>query len=110
LVGIVFGVIHCTAWNTDFPTAVEMWMWRSSSLLIVAIPAIIVLLWILGAIAGVDESQWIGRVMVTIGLFVPIPIYIIARLVLIILPLVALRSLPSGAFMDVNWSMYIPHL
>jgi hypothetical protein len=26
LVGIVFGAIHCAAWNAGFPTAEEMWI------------------------------------------------------------------------------------
>jgi hypothetical protein len=104
------GVIHCAAWNTDFPTAVEMRMWRACSLLIVAIPIIILLLWILIGFTDVDESQWIGRVILAIGFYVLTPIYVIARLVFILLPLIGLRSLPSATFMDVSWSMYIPHL
>ncbi|KAJ7022942.1 hypothetical protein C8F04DRAFT_1034200 [Mycena alexandri] len=39
LVGTVFGTIHCAAWNSYFPSVIEMWMWRSSSLLVVSIPA-----------------------------------------------------------------------
>ncbi|KAJ7910806.1 hypothetical protein B0H13DRAFT_1615271, partial [Mycena leptocephala] len=109
LVGTVFGAIHCAAWNTAFPTAVEKWMWRSCSLLIVAIHVIILLCYVLTFFTDVNKSQ-LGDEMTTIGFIVPIPIYIIARLVLIILPLVGLRSLPSGALMDVNWSVYIPHL
>jgi hypothetical protein len=109
LVGTVFGAIHCAAWNTDFPTTVEMWMWRSCSLLIVEIPAVILLFVVLGNFIDVYESH-LGELMLTIRFVVGISLYVIARLVLIILPLVALRSLPSGAFMDVNWSTYIPHL
>jgi hypothetical protein len=109
LVGTVFGAIHCAAWNTDFPTAVERWMWRSCSSLIVAIPTVIVLLMVLIPFTDITESR-LGDPMLRLGIFVSITIYIIARLVLIILPLIALRSLPSGAFVDVNWSIYIPHL
>ncbi|KAJ7910812.1 hypothetical protein B0H13DRAFT_2272304 [Mycena leptocephala] len=110
LMGTVFGAIHCAAWNADFPTAVEKWMWRSCSSLIVAIPVIILLFAVLDTFADIDESHWTGKAALLITIIVPIPLYVIARLVLIILPLVALRSLPSGAFVDVNWSVYIPHL
>jgi hypothetical protein len=110
LVGTVFGAIHCAAWNTDFPTTVEKWMWRSCSSAIVALPVTIVLLWILTAVIDADVSHWSGKAMIIIGVIVPILMYVIARLVLIILPLLALRALPSGAFVDVNWSTYIPHL
>ncbi|KAJ7910785.1 hypothetical protein B0H13DRAFT_1876383 [Mycena leptocephala] len=109
LVGTVFGAIHCAAWNADFPTAVETWMWRSCSSLIVAIPAIIVLLAVLIAFTDLMESQ-LGSAMLGIGYIVSISLYVIARLILIILPLVAMRALPSGTFVDVNWSTYIPHL
>ncbi|KAJ7831567.1 hypothetical protein B0H13DRAFT_2679313 [Mycena leptocephala] len=104
LVGTVFGAIHCAAWNADFPTTAEKWMWRSCSSLIVAIPVIIILAVVL---LGLTNLQ-LGDEM--IGLGAVILIYVIARLILILLPLVALRSLPSGVFVDVNWSRYIPHL
>ncbi|KAJ7910780.1 hypothetical protein B0H13DRAFT_596172 [Mycena leptocephala] len=109
LVGAVFGAIHCAAWHADFPTTAEMWMWRSCSSLIVAIPVVFIFLVALVAIADIDESQ-LREAKLAIGIFVPISIYVIARLALIILPLVGMRSLPLGALMDVNWSVYIPHL
>jgi hypothetical protein len=109
LIGTVFGANHCAAWNADFPTTIEKWMWRACSSLILAIPVVIVLLIVLGAITDASKSE-LGGAMLQLGCIVPIPIYIIARLILIILPLVAMRSLPSGALMDVNWSVYIPHL
>ncbi|KAJ7831569.1 hypothetical protein B0H13DRAFT_2431488 [Mycena leptocephala] len=109
LVGIVFGAIHCAAWNTDFPTTAEKWMWRSCSSLIVTIPVIIVLLVTLCIFTNDTESQ-LGKAMPAIGYIVSISLYVIARLILIILPLIALRSLPSSTFVDVNWSTYIPHL
>ncbi|KAJ6491470.1 hypothetical protein DFH09DRAFT_1338529 [Mycena vulgaris] len=39
-----------------------------------------------------------------------IPTYIIARLFLIVLPFTTLCSLPPGAFTDVDWTVYIPHI
>jgi hypothetical protein len=108
LVGTVFGAIHCAAWNTDFTTTAEMWMWRACSSVIVAIPVIIVLSTVLAFTN--DKESPSTEMMLQIGFIVPIPICIIARLVLVILPLVALRSLPPGAFVDVSWSTYIPHL
>ncbi|KAJ7811856.1 hypothetical protein B0H13DRAFT_2472211 [Mycena leptocephala] len=108
LVGTVFGAIHCAAWNTDFPTTAETWMWRSCSSLIVAI--LLVILLCSGLTFFTDDELQLGKVMISIGVMVSISIYSFARLILIILPLVALRSLPPGAFIDVNWSVYIPHL
>ncbi|KAJ6565522.1 hypothetical protein DFH09DRAFT_1363750 [Mycena vulgaris] len=106
-VGIIFGAIHCAAWNADFPSTDEMWMWRACSLIVTAIPVILALSPILGVTTDNDD------VAVTIFaaiLLAGIPTYIIARLFLLTLPFTALRALPPGAFADVNWSVYIPHL
>lgn len=31
LFGVSFGALHLSSWNTRFPTAVEMWLWRGSA-------------------------------------------------------------------------------
>ncbi|KAJ7207244.1 hypothetical protein GGX14DRAFT_522257 [Mycena pura] len=110
-VGTLFGAIHCAAWNASFPSADERWMWRSSAIMVTAIPLPILLSAVslnggttlnIGApYIGID-SDFVVMLLV--------PLYTTARLFLIILPLVALRALPSDAFVDVNWSVYIPHL
>ncbi|KAJ7219859.1 hypothetical protein C8J57DRAFT_1536910 [Mycena rebaudengoi] len=43
-------------------------------------------------------------------LFLPVLSYPITWLFLIVLPLIALRAPAAGSLMDVNWSVYIPHL
>ncbi|KAJ6449594.1 hypothetical protein C8R45DRAFT_1224398 [Mycena sanguinolenta] len=107
LVGAVFGAIHCAAWNAVFPTPAEMWMWRTFSLVITAMPGFASLLSLM-AMAGhrLDLVSAISLVTLAVG----IPIYIASRVILIILPLTSLRSLPPSAFVDVDWNTYIPHL
>jgi hypothetical protein len=109
LVGTIFGVIHCMAWNADFPSTDEMWMWRSCSVLVAALPVIVGLITI--AVAGdiLDLHSAMGTIGALFSAF-DTPAYIIARLFLIILPLIALRAPPPGALADVNWSVYIPHV
>ncbi|KAF7370052.1 hypothetical protein MSAN_00635200 [Mycena sanguinolenta] len=117
-VGTVFGAIHCTAWNTIFPSAVEMWIWRSSSSAIAAIPGLISLGPLLAMVYNMSDpnsfyATKLGSVVATTSKImtrVGIPIYVAARLILIILPLADLRSLPASALVDVNWSMCIPHI
>ncbi|KAF7356048.1 hypothetical protein MVEN_00934600 [Mycena venus] len=115
LAGSVFGTIHCAAWNTDFPTAAEMWIWRSCSLVIAAIPVILLLAAFVSFIINhtTFEKTNLGETFNDILGIVfcgCMAIYIFTRLILIVLPLAALRSLPQSAFIDVNWSAYIPHL
>lgn len=42
----LYGSIYMVAWNWHFPTAIEKWMWRSSAILSVQVP--VVLLFLLG--------------------------------------------------------------
>ncbi|KAJ6533588.1 hypothetical protein B0H19DRAFT_1272237 [Mycena capillaripes] len=104
LVGTVFGAIHCAAWNADFPSIQEMWMWRSCSVLVATVPVIFLLaLLVVAATDGLDYR-------LTVAVLILTPIYIIARLFLIVLPFVALRAPLPDMLMDVDWSVYIPHL
>ncbi|KAJ6494223.1 hypothetical protein C8R45DRAFT_900268 [Mycena sanguinolenta] len=108
LVGTVFGTIHCAAWNAVFPTLAEMWIWRTSSLVIVAIPGFISLLIVILARLYWEEEDSVPVVFQV--MILAAPIYIAARMILIVSSLADLRSLPASAFVDVNWSMYVPHI
>ncbi|KAJ7874549.1 hypothetical protein B0H14DRAFT_3859811 [Mycena olivaceomarginata] len=115
LAGSVFGAIHCAASITDFPTAAEMWMWRSGSQVIAAMPAVALLMflptWAIHKTAF--EKTKVGTVIANILAWIAIRAvltYIPTRLILIPLPFAALRSLPQSAFVDVDWSRYIPHI
>lgn len=43
-------------------------------------------------------------------LFGPAGVYLAARLVLVAVALVSLRSLPLDSFVEVEWSQFIPHI
>ncbi|KAJ7918655.1 hypothetical protein B0H13DRAFT_1869242 [Mycena leptocephala] len=96
----------------------EMWMWRASSLLVAAIPALLGWLFMLRLfLVAMNEkhkkSDMLCKALLAMyaaNFLVAIPIYVIARLFLIILPFTTIRALPPGAFVGVNWSVYIPHL
>ncbi|KAF7369997.1 hypothetical protein MSAN_00629600 [Mycena sanguinolenta] len=103
LVGTLFGAIHCAAWNAVFPTPAEMWIWRTSSLVITVIPGLTVLLTL---IAMNDSLETTAGAIIALEF----PLYIAARIILIVLPLAELRLLPASALVDVNWSTYIPHI
>ncbi|KAJ6565557.1 hypothetical protein DFH09DRAFT_1363763 [Mycena vulgaris] len=107
VVGCIFGAIHCAAWNADFPSTDEMWMWRECSLIVTAIPVFVAAFSTLGF---TTENVMIHTILLYMFILAVIPIYIIARLFLLTLPFTALHALPPGAFADVNWSIYIPHL
>ncbi|KAJ7037318.1 hypothetical protein C8F04DRAFT_952996, partial [Mycena alexandri] len=107
-VGSIFGSIHCAAWNALFPSMVEMWIWRISSVFIAVYPVLTILLIIpIYSWGRSHNTAWaVIRGVMGVG---PV-VYVLCRLFLIILPFTTLRALPLSTFVDVNWSNYIPHL
>ncbi|KAJ7051398.1 hypothetical protein C8F01DRAFT_1237260 [Mycena amicta] len=104
MVGAAFGAIHAAAWRAHFPTTEERWMWRFCSSVVAVLP-------FFGyPIASHRHIVRGAFAMFKQAAFFCLSIYIIARTILIVLAFAAFRSLPPGTFVDVNWSVYIPHL
>ncbi|KAJ7059186.1 hypothetical protein C8F01DRAFT_989765, partial [Mycena amicta] len=102
LIATIFGAIHFIGWTTIFPSIAEMWLWRLSAVLVTAIPIALPLLRVL---------DLFFELAIDSGMFLPLILsYIPVRLILLVLPFTALRALPPATFVDVNWSVYIPHL
>ncbi|KAJ7206564.1 hypothetical protein GGX14DRAFT_367147 [Mycena pura] len=107
IVGSVFGAIHCAVWNASFPSPHEKWMWRSCAVLVTVIP-LLILVCQCGHIVNSDTLRI--KPGARIVAYISFPGYVLARIFLIVLPFTALRALPPGTFVDVDWSIYIPHL
>jgi hypothetical protein len=126
----VFGAIHVIAWSAQFPTHKEQMLWRISSTLITGLPAYMSLFMALAISPVVEDGREILRCVFCsiiclpcVGLLVvpfylvyqlllivaPIS-YVVARIILLIQPLVLLRSLAPGADRAVQWSNFIPHM
>ncbi|KAJ6570914.1 hypothetical protein DFH09DRAFT_982308 [Mycena vulgaris] len=106
LVGIIFGAIHCAAWNTHFPSTAEIWMWRACSVSVTALPVsfpLCIAFW-----PGFeDEDECYGDEPVIMGMAGGLVIYAFARISLIVLAFTTLRTASPGAFTDLNWGFYI---
>ena len=98
----VFGSIHCVAWSAPFPSHTEQLLWRISSLVITCAPALQNL-----AFGLLDLPVDLPFITITILLMIA---YIMARVTLLVLPFMALRSLPLDAYQTVPWTTFIPHL
>ncbi len=128
-VGSLFGAFHCGAWSFYFPSHAEMVLWRVSS------TAVLIGLFAgshncLEDLVGFVNREWLLKldrifkgpwedtkpwakilnVISTLMLFVGIVAYIVARIMLIILAFLQLRSLPPFALCTVQWTTYIPHI
>jgi len=113
-IATVFGAIHCIAWSFHFATLQERWAWRISAILILGLP--IPTIFIALALQGFNvenNTTWKKFWMYSFGLLVwvvIIPLYLIARIALLVLPFVALRALLPGAYVQVNWVGFLPHI
>ncbi|KIK66301.1 hypothetical protein GYMLUDRAFT_139298, partial [Collybiopsis luxurians FD-317 M1] len=99
---LIFGVIHCAAWNFIFPTELERSLWRISSAIIIFVPFnSYKLLKVLGiGVVSLYSGLLLGGVILYTG----------ARLDLIVQAFFALRDLPHSALQDVAWTNFIPHI
>ena len=111
----VFGAIHCIPWSFHFATLQERWVWRISAILVSGLPFSLVAFQILFSTfydRQYNETTW-WKLCENIFLLIFIVIaslYIMARILLLVLPLVALRALPPGAYVQLNWVSFLPHI
>ncbi|KAF8147689.1 hypothetical protein B0H34DRAFT_738827 [Crassisporium funariophilum] len=112
-VAIVFGGIHCIAWSFAFISTAEKMTWRVSAVVIFAYPvAMAILTTILDSCEEEGAPVWVRYTGDAItGVLVLISAaYVCSRFVLLVLPLMALRALPAGAYIDLDWTAFLPHI
>lgn len=120
-VGVGFGAIHCAGWNFVFRTPRDKVIWQVSSAIITIFPFVAIFYVLLvyrfvKRMWGRKISRGITYRAVKSGVFVwyifvrCLPIYLIARVILLLEALIALRDLPDGAFAQVEWSTFVPHI
>lgn len=120
LVATIFGGIHCVGWRFAFPSYTEKILWRVASLITSVIPCIISIpiiasSYALRAHVRFPPSQRrlnarnIG-VKVWFLVIKFIPIYLLARVILLVEAFITLRNLPQGAYVQVEWLKFIPHI
>ncbi|KZP09488.1 hypothetical protein FIBSPDRAFT_839390 [Athelia psychrophila] len=105
LITLVFGAVHCIAWSSAFPSHTEQLLWRISSATIVIVPFILIIL--VGLLTL--RSRLLSMVAI-VGTMLGVPCYIVARIILLVLPLTTLRSLPLTAYQTVHWLTFLPHV
>jgi len=111
-VATAFGAIHCIPWSFHFSTLEERWLWRISAILVSGIPipfsAFGRLLY--STIVDRDNKPTWMKLCEDFAALTMSFLYIIARIILLILPFVALRALPPGAYVQLNWVSFLPHI
>ncbi|KAF9477307.1 hypothetical protein BDN70DRAFT_838058 [Pholiota conissans] len=109
--GVLFGAIHVAGWNLAFPTQVESHMWRISSLIVLGYPMAFFMVLVPQLIAPPEinvraRGKW-REVGDTVIFF---PLYVGARLFILLEVFLALRKLSESAINDVSWTAFLPHI
>ncbi len=113
----LFGAVHFFAWRSHFATSIEKNLWRASSLYIALIPMAIIIMTFsvekLAAYFGFDkpgkDSPWFGGAYRLLWILFYLG-YIVAQGFLLLEPFLGMRSLPPGAFVDIAWTNFLPHI
>lgn len=115
IVTVLFGGIHCFAWNFPFPSSAEQLLWRIASVLITVLPVgwIMIYTYSFSEHNDLPPADWApGYVGITVkGVLssIVVPFYLIGRAILLGIAVSSLRSLPAASYETVRWTTFIPH-
>ncbi|KAH9480667.1 hypothetical protein JR316_0007267 [Psilocybe cubensis] len=118
--GAVFGAIHCIPWSFQFPTSIEQTMWRVLSLFITLCPLLFAFLQAIGVEERIDNLKVTKAstfdkvidslaVLVTLTSMCFLPLYVVARLILLFESFYLLRDVGPSGYLDIDWGNFIPH-
>jgi hypothetical protein len=105
---VLFGAIHCVAWNFPFPSEIERILWHISAIVTaLAYPLVVGFLWLLVKLEEefelqFDRAEWAGGALLGIA-------FVISRLFICVEVIRSLAFLPPGAF-QASWTQNIPHI
>ena len=102
VLAIVFGAIHCMAWSFASPSLLERRLWQISACAITVIPVCIE---VASSFLFIHRSRGLLRCLHCIAVLALSMTYLVARVALIVLSVMALRSLPASAFETIDWSI-----
>ncbi|KAF2798956.1 hypothetical protein K505DRAFT_357038 [Melanomma pulvis-pyrius CBS 109.77] len=109
-----YGALHIAAWHEYFPTRAERYLWITSSL---AIGSSGIFFWLYFLIKERIESvDVIGSrlsqnwILSKVTQFVFVPLFVMARVYLVVEGFVSLRRVPESVYQTPEWSDYFPHL
>jgi hypothetical protein len=116
---VCFGSLHLAAWNYEFPTPTERTLWRASTLMtITVIPAMCILPLLALLFNALFNSNPPGRLVsranvqrfcVSVTFWVMAPLFIAARLFILVEVIRSLAYQPPGSY-KTTWASYVPYV
>jgi hypothetical protein len=112
VVAVIFGGIHCLAWNFPFPTSHERLVWRICSTFVTADPVLLAAIcnWGTDYVHIPTPLELLKKGVAGWMIIFFMTCYVVARGILFMITLLALRSSPPGVYQTIPWASFIPHL
>jgi len=113
----LYGALHTSTWKSSFPTSTERLLWRISALATMStgVLAILAHLWV--KLAGQDfRYRWAKDVLRLVipgsagVLICAIPLYIAARIYLVLESFISFRRLSVDCYKTPAWTQFVPHI
>lgn len=121
---MIYGSIFLFAWNFEFPTIIEMRLWRVSSIIVISEGTLVPLIW------GINISFMSTKLAAKIRtknhkarrrstLFDAVKVFLLAavgmvwtsaRWYITVESVISLRRVPMGTYETVSWTDHIPHI
>ena len=128
-VGVLFGSIHCIAWQSEFPSRFEKIAWRTAAIVLIGACACIALCTPCRQLVAADTSVCVEyqdgthyvkvgdswRLLIRPAVWKSITTllsvaYSVSRLSLLLLAILSIRDLPPSALKAVPWVEDFPHI
>ncbi|KAI0066299.1 hypothetical protein BV25DRAFT_1913056 [Artomyces pyxidatus] len=107
---VVFGGVHLIAWHYVFPSRAEAILWHISSTAIIAVPGSLVMVALFVMCVAKTSLEKVGNFVTSLAFVLSGPLYITARVALLVLCVTSLRTLPAGVYETAQWTIRIPHI
>jgi hypothetical protein len=119
LAGLFYGGVHLIVWNRPFRGRTDELLWKSSSITILVSGIVAMILELAQNFAAInrqiDRTVWRFAAKAsghasTVGYCLFAPLYIFARVFIIVECFLDVFHLPDSAFGTPRWSQYFPHI
>lgn len=112
--GMVFGALHWLAWNSAFPTQVQQTLWHAASLVMTFVPVTFTVFCFIGAFRHRFSHEILHSFRPSLKIrLISLPLlatYVVARLIILVLTFLSLRSPPAGIYDAICWTSLVPHV
>ncbi|KAK3504784.1 hypothetical protein B0T13DRAFT_443895 [Neurospora crassa] len=103
---VLFSGIHIAAWNYDFPSVAEAWIWRGGSVALTVSGFCTSFFYIIDTSVTVDSPRAACLAIVLINTVM----YPLIRTMMLGIALASFRKVPTRMYETPSWTQYWPHI